>query len=212
MSPKTDPETRSRVEALLPLFTSKKNLLENLPKSEKTVCLSTVERFRREKKMEAQGWKKPPRKFPKHLQPHQEDREVDWPQEPADDFWNGKAFRNVALVCKKHFEKYSWHLSGEKAKGSGTHRQAKGPKVWAWGKILEKILNSSMTYRMDDLQSWYGPNGLRDQWKFKNNSEALRCLRSWSNGTCRSLRVVQIKNPHSSMRTQIVANTCWNNG
>ena len=72
MSPKTDPETRSRVEALLPLFTSSKKLLENLQKSGKTVTLSTVERFRREKKMEAQGWKKTPRKLPKHLQPHQD--------------------------------------------------------------------------------------------------------------------------------------------
>ena len=39
MSPKTDPETRSRVEALLPLFTSNKKLLENLQNLEKrSVC------------------------------------------------------------------------------------------------------------------------------------------------------------------------------
>ena len=72
MSPKTDPETRYRVEALLRLFTSNKKLLENLQDSGKTVSLSTIERFRRKKKMEAKGWKKPPRKLPKHLQPHQD--------------------------------------------------------------------------------------------------------------------------------------------
>ena len=75
--------------------------------------------------------------------PRQEDREVDWTQEPTDDFWNGNMFRNVQMVRPKHLEEYFWCSSGQKANGSGADWQAKGYKVWAWEKIRQKILNSS---------------------------------------------------------------------
>ena len=70
MSTKTDLSTRSRIEALLPLFRSNKKLLEELEKSRKMVSLSTVERIRAEKKKEAQGWRKPPKRLPDHQKPH----------------------------------------------------------------------------------------------------------------------------------------------
>ena len=70
MPTKTDLPTRSRIEALLPLFRSNKKLLEELEKSRKMVSLSTVERVRAEKKKEAQGWRKPPKRLPDHQKPH----------------------------------------------------------------------------------------------------------------------------------------------
>ena len=70
MRAKIDLPTRSRIEALLPLFRSNKKLLEELEKSRKTVSLSTVERIRAEKKKEAQGWRKPPKRLPDHQKPH----------------------------------------------------------------------------------------------------------------------------------------------
>ena len=70
MPTKTDLPTRSRIEALLPLFRSNKKLLEELEKSRKMVSLSTVERIRAEKKKEAQGWRKLPKRLPDHQKPH----------------------------------------------------------------------------------------------------------------------------------------------
>ena len=64
MPTKTDLPTRSRIKALLPLFRSNKKLLEELEKSRKTVSLSIVERIRAEKKKEAQGWRKLPKRLP----------------------------------------------------------------------------------------------------------------------------------------------------
>ena len=70
MPTKTDLPTRSRIKALLALFRSNKKLLEELEKSRKMVSLSTVERIRAEKKKEAQGWRKPPKRLPDHQKPH----------------------------------------------------------------------------------------------------------------------------------------------
>ena len=70
MPTKTDLPTRSRIEALLPLFRSNKKLSEELKKSRKMVSLSIVERIRAEKKKEAQGWRKPPKRLPDHQKPH----------------------------------------------------------------------------------------------------------------------------------------------
>ena len=70
MPAKIDLPTRSRIEALLPLFWSNKKLLEELEKSKKTVSLSTEERTRAEKNKEAQGWRKLPKRLPDHQKPH----------------------------------------------------------------------------------------------------------------------------------------------
>ena len=70
MPAKTDLQTRSRIEALLPPFRSNKKLLEELEKSGKTVSLSAVARVRAEKKKEAQGWRKQPKRLPDHQRPH----------------------------------------------------------------------------------------------------------------------------------------------
>ena len=63
-------EVRAAVEAMLPLFTSNKKLLEHLISIGKSVSLATIERIRREKKLEAAGWTTPPKKNPKQCTPH----------------------------------------------------------------------------------------------------------------------------------------------
>ena len=63
---KIDDKTKSRVEALLPLYESNSELLENLKKSGPTVSLSSLKRLRRLKRLEVQGVKKSPTKRKKH--------------------------------------------------------------------------------------------------------------------------------------------------
>lgn len=70
MVAKIDLATRSRIKALLPVFSSNKELLENLQKSGKGVSLSSVERIRREEKQKSTGWTKPPKKLPAHMRPN----------------------------------------------------------------------------------------------------------------------------------------------
>ena len=59
-------KTKSRVEALLPLFDSNSELLKKLSKSGPTVSLSYLKRLRRLKRLEAQGPKDSPKKRPVH--------------------------------------------------------------------------------------------------------------------------------------------------
>ena len=70
MVAKIDLATRSRIKALLPVFSSNKELLENMQKSGKGVSLSSVERIRREEKQKSTGWTKPPKKLPAHMRPN----------------------------------------------------------------------------------------------------------------------------------------------
>ena len=55
-------EVRAAVEAMLPLFTSNKKLLEHLISTGKSVSLATIERTRRGKKLEAARWTTPQKK------------------------------------------------------------------------------------------------------------------------------------------------------
>ena len=63
---KVNDKTKSRVEALLPLFDSNSELLKKLSKSGPTVSLSYLKRLRRLKRLEAQGPKDSPKKRPVH--------------------------------------------------------------------------------------------------------------------------------------------------
>ena len=121
MSAKIDLPTRSRIEALLPLFRSNKKLLEELEKSRKTVSLSIVERIRAEKKKEAQGWRKLPKRLPDHQKPHPDRKRhvkkiATWinPSNPL-------TVSEMALrlgMSLGYVRKISWSLSGEKAQSS----------------------------------------------------------------------------------------------
>ena len=150
MATKTDLPTRSRIEALLPLFRSNKKLLEELEKSRKMVSLSTVERIRVKKKKEAYGWRKPPKRLPDHQKPHPDRKRhvkkiANWinPSNPLTVSEMALRLRMSRGYVRKILTKILGVYQVKKRKVHKPQREAQGRKVRTWEKIHEKISDSS---------------------------------------------------------------------